>query len=1056
MATAYTDQVQKVYIAYYGRAADPVGLAYWAGKVETDGLAGIMANFGASAEATTLYGSLTSDTAKVNALYQQSFGRDADFAGLMYYAGQLSAGTMTAVTIAQNIFDGASGADATLLANKLVVAKAYTAAIDTAGEVVAYSGTVAATAARTLLSTVDADTVTASFDVATSVAGIVSTATSAVAVSTTFNLTSATAGDDLAGTSGNDSFLAANTARLQSADVLGGGAGNDSLTAKLNSATTHKATLDSIETLNFEVLAASTIDGTLVTGETAVNVTGANVLTYTSGVAGTAYSVGGTAGLTLTQAGTDATTDSVTTTLNAGKVGALTLGDTAGVDFETINLVLGGATKASLTEAGTPTFADVGDSIVVTGSGDFALTIDAGAMGEHASVGVKSVVDASGHTGVFTLDLTTLDATADEVTAVGYTGVDKIQAGLSGAGHEISKVDSGTEIILDTAETDGSSALIVTQSGTATNDTLTVSLNHGTAGTAVDIITLTVDGFETATINSTGTDNATTVVKNNIDTIAGTSTDVNLVISGDKYLTAGTEATWTNIDVTNTAGVNLTVAAGGAVNVLGGSGADRIVMDTVADVTKADVLNGGDGKDTLAISAVVGTDFTAAQRAVISNLETLEYVGTHTLTGAVAIDVTKIAGMNNIYFNGTTTVDDGATNTYTLTATVDSGSRIEFNGANANTASGGTAVLGTIFTVAGAADAGTADNVTVAWANVGTGVAHAGFSIDNVETATLELEGVFTSSDIVTLATIDGAQLSTLNIISTEGLDANGEVQVADSLIVTALESTMLSTLDASTMTGALTMTDISAFVATGATIKGGSAVDTFTGGVGADVMTGNAGADILNGDSGNDSIDGGAGADNINGDVGADTLTGGAGDDTFVYSTAAESTEAAMDKITDYQGNAADQDNDNLDTVGNFDASATATTAATIQANIAAGSATDVKAATTDSDTSVTAYITNGIITLAGTEKANVDTIAEWIDVAELMVVSATTIATGDTNSSVVAFEFDGNTYVVEESTVDVNTTETVSTSAVIQLVGVTGITAISATAGSDTILVA
>jgi len=131
MATAYTDQVQKVYIAYYGRAADPVGLAYWAAKVETDGLAGIMASFGASAEATTLYGGLT-NTAMVNALYKQSFGRDADFAGLMHYAGELTAGTMTAATIAQNIFDGATGTDATILTNKLIVAKAYTASINTA------------------------------------------------------------------------------------------------------------------------------------------------------------------------------------------------------------------------------------------------------------------------------------------------------------------------------------------------------------------------------------------------------------------------------------------------------------------------------------------------------------------------------------------------------------------------------------------------------------------------------------------------------------------------------------------------------------------------------------------------------------------------------------------------------------------------------------------------------------------------------------------------------------------------------------------------------------
>ncbi|TEA69485.1 sugar ABC transporter ATP-binding protein, partial [Allopusillimonas ginsengisoli] len=35
MATsAYHDEVQKIYIAYYGRPADPVGLNFWAGKLD--------------------------------------------------------------------------------------------------------------------------------------------------------------------------------------------------------------------------------------------------------------------------------------------------------------------------------------------------------------------------------------------------------------------------------------------------------------------------------------------------------------------------------------------------------------------------------------------------------------------------------------------------------------------------------------------------------------------------------------------------------------------------------------------------------------------------------------------------------------------------------------------------------------------------------------------------------------------------------------------------------------------------------------------------------------
>jgi FKBP-type peptidyl-prolyl cis-trans isomerase len=175
--SAYTDTVQKVYIAYYGRAADPLGLAYWEDQLTAnDGdLAAIMNSFGTSPEATTLFGSLT-NTIKVKTLYTQIFGRDADDGGLEYYTAQLTAGTMTAVSIAQNILDGASGSDATIITNKLAVAKAFTAAIDSDVKVPAYAGDTAASSARNMLATVGESTDIESFNINTTVESLVSMA----------------------------------------------------------------------------------------------------------------------------------------------------------------------------------------------------------------------------------------------------------------------------------------------------------------------------------------------------------------------------------------------------------------------------------------------------------------------------------------------------------------------------------------------------------------------------------------------------------------------------------------------------------------------------------------------------------------------------------------------------------------------------------------------------------------------------------------------------------------------------------------------------------------
>jgi hypothetical protein len=865
-------------------------------------------------------------------------------------------------------------------------------------------------------------------------------AAAGVATDKTFSLT--TDADDISGTSAADTFVAATAGRLQDNDLIDGGAGNDTLNAKLNSTTAHDATINSIETLNFEVLATAAIDGANITGEKTVNVTGEAVLTYASGVAGTAYSVGGTAGLTLTQTGTDSTADAVTVTLKSGTVGALTLGDTAGVDFETINLVVDGATTASLTEAGTPTFADTGDSVVVTGTGDLVLSIAHANLGANATAGsqTSATINASGHTGKLTLDIGT-DNTVDNISAEKWTGVDaiKIKTGSSDT-DVITKVASGTEVIVNDQEA-VNNTLTVSPNGTATNDELTITLNHKTAGSEIDLTGLVVDGFENFTLNSTGTNSASTVVSNVIDDIAGTTTDTKLTVSGDKKLTAtGIESTFTNITVTNTAGSDLTVDAGGALTFTGGAAADRLELDTIADLTSADTLVGGDGRDTLAFSATADSaTISSTQKARVSGFEILEFAGAQDLTSgdaAQTIDVTTFSGIDTVKFAGALTTDS----VDTLTIAANDGVKIVF---------GDAVEIGTTYVdiqIANSANAGTNNTVTVALEKESAGAALSvdGWTVDNVENQIIEVKGVMATSDIITIDAIEGAQLQTLTVKSTAGVDATtGLAKVAETLAITAVETTLLNSFDASLATGAITFTDVSAYIATGATIKGGSAVDTLTAGVGADVMTGNAGNDILNGDTGNDSIDGGSGDDNINGDVGADTLTGGTGKDTFV-SDYQESTEAAMDKITDFSALAADQSFDTLDLTGDTVTS------------LVVGSAISITSLTTETETgALVAYSTNGIIKLSGTESANVNTLAEWIDVAEALVANVD-VTTGATAYQTLAFQYDGSTYVVQGKTVDAAGTETVTTGAVIQLVGVTGIAALSTTEAANTIKLA
>jgi hypothetical protein len=123
--------VQKVYVAYYGRPADPAGQGFWALRMDAAGgsLNAIVGAFGTSAEFDGRYGGL-SYSALVTTIYQQTLGRAPDAAGLAYYVGELQAGRRTLQSITLDVLNGATTApDATVVANKLDVAAYYTAKV---------------------------------------------------------------------------------------------------------------------------------------------------------------------------------------------------------------------------------------------------------------------------------------------------------------------------------------------------------------------------------------------------------------------------------------------------------------------------------------------------------------------------------------------------------------------------------------------------------------------------------------------------------------------------------------------------------------------------------------------------------------------------------------------------------------------------------------------------------------------------------------------------------------------------------------------------------------
>lgn len=142
------DDVAKVYLAYFGRAADPDGLTYWLADVEhyqavgynyNDSLKNIIDSFAKSQEAENMYPGMNAGNLDDNGLtnfigsvYQNLFDRDPDEAGLAYWlndAKYLQDSGIAVGTLIKTIIEGAlntlQSLDRTLIQNKAQVVWDY-------------------------------------------------------------------------------------------------------------------------------------------------------------------------------------------------------------------------------------------------------------------------------------------------------------------------------------------------------------------------------------------------------------------------------------------------------------------------------------------------------------------------------------------------------------------------------------------------------------------------------------------------------------------------------------------------------------------------------------------------------------------------------------------------------------------------------------------------------------------------------------------------------------------------------------------------------------------
>lgn len=492
-------QIQQLYIAYYGRPADPAGLAYWqaqaaAGTARGTTDAAILdsfgASFGANAEYTATFANM-SDVQKVNTVYNNLFSHDADPSGLLYWATKLTNGDLTIANIVRAVSTSAITAknvDGVAFNSKVTAAESFTNSLTTTTQILGYTGTAAGVAAKAWITTINSADTLATAIAPTALAATVASATAApVVAGQTFTLTTGLDTSAFVGGSNNDAFNATvvqtNTTgtTLQAGDALTGGAGTDTLTVSVTGAAAAAGTTTPVSAVS-------------LTGVEKVLVNNFNTQVMTAGVAATTFD-GALFDSSLTTLGLAASS----TTANAGNtaftnikkivagemgqgVGDLTIGYLGTVvagTADAMSLSLANQTGGTFTASGIETLN------VASNTSANTVTLAAGPTTVNVSGAVKLTLGGTLDSGVTTLNasantggLVVVHATAG-IAITGSAAADTITSGTNLTG--VGAVDAGAGV--DALVTTANTAIAATTDGTRYTNFETLSINE----TGVDV-----------------------------------------------------------------------------------------------------------------------------------------------------------------------------------------------------------------------------------------------------------------------------------------------------------------------------------------------------------------------------------------------------------------------------------------------------------------------------------------------------------------------------------------------------------------------------------------
>jgi len=673
MANATSTQLQELYVAYFGRAADPTGLDYWVEKGISQ--AAFAANQYLQAEFKDAYGSKSVE-AQVNQIYKNLFDREADVAGLSYWTQQINLGNLKVAEIATHLIwaaqnNSGSSADKTALANRTDAAVAYTAAIKlSTSDILAYQPTTTdpwvagkgITEGVAYLSGIDGTTKHTAAGITASIAKFDAADATSTDAAKSFVLTTTSAGASEGG-SGADSWIALDNALTNYS--VDGKAGTDSLTATL-SGTADSFDVKNVETLTFKVASTSTVDMKDFTGESTVTVSGSSNTTLNNNEAGTTFTsklTGGTLNLALTDA--SGSTDSVALTLDGASSTGLTTID----DVETVSVT---------SKSNTDSLSIDGDAIAtlnIDGSGDATFILP---------VGTKiTTVDASSATGDLTIELP-----ANDLAFTGGSGADGITMSSSSL-DEDDTIDggAGADTLTLTASTNAyASVTDATTETLAVSNVETLALTAGASGDAIDFdlfaspaaftkvavtaildaATITLTDIQTDHISVRNTDNVTVA-----DTIA--------VVTYDKKDSTSTSDALT-LDLTNR-----DASEDFAITTLTAAGIETLTFNTTGG-TQGDITIGtltATSAETVNITGDADLTIGSASAVFATTVETVS-------AGTSSGDLSLFFGVSNVTVTGGSGAD-----TFAFAETLDENDTID-GGAGTDTMSvGGINTIGT-------------------------------------------------------------------------------------------------------------------------------------------------------------------------------------------------------------------------------------------------------------------------------------------------------------------------------------------------------------------------